>query len=274
MSQVQIITHGDYSTPLCIKRSITRSRDGLDRGSLEYSAGADGLFAPGTTPTDSPGLIIDSSTSDRYGDEYIYNLQVTGIDGSKPDRRVLGWPRVQHNLTDWDTAEDQVIAANANYYVEGQVGSFGGTTFCTSVTTDDLYLGRVFRVTARFSGVIRSKPRQRIITVNGLTISGDAIIVPMPGGWYDPAKGVVQVPKIVVKDRYLGSSPPPTIIVGGPAVPPDPPAIRDDTVGGTELTKYFPGGWWASAIDSEEIIPGLQWAFTITYEYQYPVLPS
>lgn len=266
-----IIAHGD-TVPLLTDKRIVRRLDGLDTGTLRYTTTNPNAFAEGQALLDAPGLIVQDCECEQDGDDYDFTLSVLGIDGGKASRRLKGFPDPHYSLTDWDRVEDAWLTSNPNQIVEGQLGSFGGTTVCISANPKPVYIGW-YEVRGSYIGIIRQKPRQRTISVNGQTISGESITVNLPGGWTTPQKGQAQLPKLVVRDRYLGFTPPPTNLIPGPAQPPNAPQVKFFTVSGTDVTRYWPGGWHLASLGSEQIADKGIYAVDWIYEYQYPITP-
>lgn len=265
------IIRGDLSQPVLIGRQLRRRFDDLDQGTLKYVSNSRDSFTPGQALATMPGLTVDDVDSvEDGGGLWEHTLTVIGRLGG--ERRKRGFPDPTYSLTDWDKVEDVWITTNARKITQGQIGSFGGNTVCVSVNPKPLW-GSWFEVRGTFVGIIQNKPRQRTITVNGQTISGDKLVVQLPGGWTTPQRGQAQLPKLVVKDRYYGIAAPPTALIPGPAEPPDPPAVKFFTVSGLDVTRYWPGGWHLASISNEQISDRALNATDWVYEYQYPVTP-
>lgn len=270
-----IIKHGSFATPLLLEKRITRKANGLDTGTLSYlSGGIVDAFTTGSVITDAPGLRIEDVDREQDGGDYLYTLSVLGIDGSKGERQLPGYPRIQHNLSDWDHAEDAYLTANPLRLQQGGYGSMGGTMICTAAESQRIAPGW-YEVRGQFTGIITPKPMTRQITVNGNTISGDKITVNMPGGWTTPQKSNVQLPKLVVRDRYYGSTPPPYGLIPGNATPPGSPMPRiiNGTTAG-DITHNWPHGWTLSSLAGEQLGNASLWAVDWIYEYNWPVTPG
>lgn len=263
------ILHGDFSQPLLLERDITRRLNGLDAGTLRYLASTENAFAPGQL---IGGLEIEDCQRTQDGGLYEFALQLVGVDGVKPARRLRGFPEKQYVLNDWDQIEDAWITTDEHMFQQGQLGSFGGTTVCVAALPRPLY-GSYFEVRGRFVGILSPKGRQRTMSVNGQTISGDLMVVNLPGGWNTPRKSVAQLPKLVVRDRYFSTSPPPTTLLPGPATPPNAPQVKVMTFSGTDVTHYWPGGWYLASISNQEIGESSLHATDWIYEYQFPITP-
>lgn len=270
----ECIEHGhDLATPLFLTEDITRRADGLDSGTISFLARDREAFTVGSMLS-APygGLRVMDFRRVVDGPAYEFYLAVEGVNGPKPTRRLKGFPNPVYSFTEWDRCEDAWITANPNQIVEGSIGGFGGSMVCVSVNPKPLGVGW-YEVRAQYLGIMRAKPRQRSITVNGQTISSDSLTVNLPGGWTTPRKGVAQLPKIVVRDRYLGFNPPPTNLIPGNATPLNPPTINFITVNGTDVTQYWPAGWYLSSIASEQIGDKSIYAVDWIYEFQYPKTP-
>lgn len=265
------IIRGDTSVPVLIGRRIKKNADTLDTGTLNFVSVNEDEFQIGQVIDQLPGLYVDSVDSNEQGGGlWEHAVEVIGKLGG--ERRMKGFPDIQYALTDWDRVEDSWITSNADKIKEGQVGNFGGTVVCLNANSKRISPGW-YEVRGSFVGLIRPKPRQRTITVNGQTISGERLVINLPGGWSEPQKGQAQLPKIVVKDRYLGFTPPPTHLIPGPAVPPNPPSVNFFTVTGQDVTRYWPGGWHLASLAGEQIADKGLHAVDWIYEYQYPVTP-
>lgn len=270
------IEHGhDLATPLFLDEDITERSEGLDTGTLHFLARDRHAFITGVmVPVEAyAGLKIMNLRRVNDGSAYEFWLDVKGVNGPKAARRLEGFPEVTHSFTDWDHVEDAWITNNPNQIVEGQIGTFGGSTVCGTARSKPLTSPGWYEVRGSFSGIIRPKPMQRSISVNGQTISGDRITVNLPGGWTTPRKGVVQLPKIVVRDRYHSLSPPPTNLIPGPLKPPNAPQVLFLSVTGTDLTQYWPGGWHLASLASEQMADRGMYVTDWIYEYQYPATP-
>lgn len=263
------ILHGDFSTPLLLERDITRRLNGLDGGTLRYLADSETAFTTGQV---IGGLEVEDCRRQQDGTLYEFSLSMYGVDGVKPERQLRGFPDVAKNMMDWDTVEDAYITTNSNKFLEGQSGSYGGVTVCVSALPRRLH-GNYYEVRGRFVGLISNKPRQRTMTANGQTISGDLMVVNLPGGWTTPRKSVAQLPKLVVRDRYLTTSPPPTHLLPGPATPIGAPSVKFMTFSGVDVTSYWPGGWHLASLSSQQIGDRGLYANDWVYEYQFPVTP-
>ena len=268
---LSIIRHGG-TAPLLTEKRLIRRANGLDGGTLRYSATSADAFHDGDTLADAPGLIVQDCEYELDGTDFDFSLSVLGVDGAKAERRLDGFPDPHYSLTDWDRVEDAWLTRTPGKITEGMTGSFGGSTVCVSCNPKPLEAGW-YEVRGSFVGIIRPKPRQRTITVNGQTISSDKLVVNLPGGWTTPQKGVAQLPKIVVRDRYFGMSLAPTQLIPGPATPPNPPAIKVFTLSGVDVTRYWPGGWHLSSLGDDQIADRSLHAVDWVYEYQWPVTP-
>ena len=267
MDMPAIISHGDIAS-LLVEKRITRRLDGLDTGVLRYTTIDPNAFAEGQSVPDAPGLIIQQAESEQDGEDFDFTLSVLGVDGSKPARRLKGFPDRHYNLLDWDRVEDAWLTTNPNLIQEGQTGNFGGTMVCLSANDKQIHPGW-YEVRGSFVGIMRNrKDRQRVIRSNGFTVSGDSITVNLPGGWSTPRKGQAQLPKVVVEDTYIGFNPPPTNLIPGPATPPNAPSVKIITVSGDDVTSYWPAGWHLASVGGEQLGERGLWKSTWTYEYQ------
>jgi|GEM_PF-5393268 len=268
---VASIIRGNTSAPILIGRQLKRRADELDEGMLKFVSTSRDSFTIGGSVAQMAGLTIEDIDSvEDGGGIWEHSLSVIGKLGGP--RRKRNFPDITYSLTDWDKAEDAWITNNAAYITEGQLGEFGGTMICVTANARPLCAGW-WEVKGSYVGLIRDKPRQRSITVNGQTISGDRIVVQLEGGWNTPQKGQAQLPKLVVKDRYLSATPPPTALIPGPATPLDAPPVQFITYTGTDVTRYWPGGWHLASLQSEQLSSLGLWAVDWNYEYQYPRTP-
>ena len=238
------ILKGNFSALTMTGRRIRRRGDGLDAGTFNIATTNAVPFAIGQAVSQIPGMFVDDIDSvDDGGGVWEHAVNVSGLLGSN-FRQVAGYPDPKINLDDWDTVEDEVLSTNKNYFAKGQFGAYGGTTVCISANAKPANYSRtVYRIRASFKGIIESKGYRRSVTSNGQTISGDSITVPLENGWFTARKGVASLPKIVVTDTYLATSPPPTQNVPGSLVPPAAPPIRVITFSGTDVTSHWPSGW-------------------------------
>lgn len=265
-----IISHGG-TEPLLMERSITRRRNGLDGGTLRYTAASEAAFSEGQF---IGGLEVKECERVQDGTDYDFTLSMLGIDGSKPVRMLDGYPDITYNYTDWDRAEVAYLTNNARQITEGSVGSFGGTTVCVSANPKQIHTGW-YEVRGSFLGIIRAKPRQRTITVNGAVHSPSVpIVVNLLGGWNSYAKGTFQLPRIVVQDRYFGFTSPPTGLIPGPAIPPNAPTVKVIGFNNMPVTLQWPNGWHLAAIGDEQIGDRSLHASVWTYEYVMKALPG
>lgn len=265
---------GNHGSLLLLSGSVESNAHGLDTFNGRYqgiAAAGSGLIGGQPVPG-FEGFTIDTARPEMLGAYRVWEVRGRGIEGGKAERRLDGFPDPHYSLTDWDRVDDAWLTRTPSKITEGMTGSFGGSTVCMACNPKPLGSGW-YEVRGSFVGIIRPKPRQRTITVNGQTISSDKLVVSLPGGWTTPQKGVAQLPKIVVRDRYFGMSMAPTQLIPGPAMPPNPPAIKVLTLSGVDVTKYWPGGWHLSSLGDDQISDRSLHAVDWVYEYQWPATP-
>jgi len=262
-----LIKHGYDDQPYLIgSPRLKIGTDGPDTLVLPYAAPTRGAFADGAAaPAPWASFRIADIDQEQDGDEWLLTLNCEGL---AAERRRRGYPKITEHLADWDTAEDGYMSSNANRFQPGQISSaYGGTCVCLTASSSLIRTG-VYEWTARFVGIISNKPRQRSISVAGQTISGDAVVVTLPGGWNTLRRGQAELPGVTVTDTYITNSPPPTNLIPGPAVPPNAPAIKNIPLSGSNLTWHWPNGWTLASITGEQL-PGLSvWKNTWTYKWQ------
>jgi hypothetical protein len=265
-----VTLYGNFATPRCFARSWDTNLEGVDNAELRYVSNIEDPFVVGGVPPGFPGMIIERiHGQEDGGGVYEHTLGCYGFKNGKSSRRLRGYPRRTVNLSDWDTVEDSYLTSNRAHFVQGQRGTYGGVTICTAVNDEPVY-GAIYKVTGRFTGIIETKPYQRSITCNGNQVSGDSIKVQLPGGgttWSDYRKAQVSMPRIVVTDRRLTTTPPPTGIVPGTQTPPNPPQVKAFSITGDDLTSHWPNGWSFSLESSQ--IPGGLYDNRFIYEYQW-----
>jgi hypothetical protein len=263
-----ILYVGDWTAPRLIAKRITQRFGELDTARLRYVSTASTPFSDGQAAPGMSGFYLDEVESEQQGGRYIHDCSAVGLAGQK---RTKGHPQRNDEYLDWDTVTDEYLTTNANVFRSGQLGSYGGTTVCTSATSVPV-LGGIFRVRGTFRGIITAKVRERTISSNGQTVSGDTITVNLPGGWNTPRKGQAQLPKVTVTDKYRGTSAPPTNLIPGPATPPNAPAVKIISVFG-DVTRYWPAGWHLAGVSGTQIGTSGLWESEWHYEYQYPATP-
>lgn len=238
------ILKGNWSGLTITGRRIRRRGDGLDSGVVNFATTVAVPFTIGQAISAIPGMYVDDVDSvEDGGGVYEHAVNCSGLLGTT-FRQVLGYPDPKINIDDWDTVEDEVLSTNPHYFRKGQFGTYGGTTVCISANAKPANYSRtIFRVKGSFKGIVESKGYRRTVTCNGQTISGDSITVPLENGWNTARKGVASLPKIVVTDTYLATSPPPTQNTPGTLVPPAAPPIRLLTFSGADVTSHWPSGW-------------------------------
>lgn len=244
MSLSAILTHSDgFTQPvLAPGKRIRRLSNGLDAGTALFTGLHENDFAVGQQIAALPGMFVDEVDSVQNGDIYDHTVACSGL--LTGERMVLGYPKKKINLEDWDTVEAEMLTTNERRYRKGMAGNFGGTTVCISASSEPANAhGTVFRVRGSFKGIIEPKGYRRVVTCNGMVISGDQITVNLPQGWTTPRKGTAALSKIVVTDTYFATSPPPTSDVPGMRAPPDAPAVKVLTFSGTDVTSHWPSGW-------------------------------
>lgn len=249
--------------------------DGLDTASLRYLANSEDAIVQGGLVPDAPGFVVDEVQPQQVDDlHFEIEATVIGLRSTKAVRRLPGYPKPAPSMDDWDTVSDGWITANPRQFSLGQRGSFGGNTVCVSAPSEKLHpLLGLYKVFPTYKGFLANKPRNRVVTVNGQTISGDNIVVNLPGGWSTGRKATVQLPKVVVKDTYFGTTPPPTGSLPGNLVPIGAPAVKFITFNGSDLTSHWPARWHLAAINSEEIGQSGLYKNEWVYEYAHPTTP-
>ena len=269
------ILFGAFSEPLLMEASFTDNLEGVDTAELEFVTDSMSSFVNGTAPPGYPGMRIKTiRPKNDGGGVWGHVLSCYGLLNAKNERRLEGYPKRVINLADWDTVEDVWVSNNRRKFWPGQAGTYGGNMVCVSAPDEPVY-GVYYKVTGRFQGILEVKPDQRTITCGGNQVSGDAIQVNLPGGgtsWTDYRKANVNLPRIVVTDRRLTTSPPPTHLVPGAVSPPNPPSIKAINPSGNGLTSNWPNGW-SFTLESNQLASGL-YDNRLIYEYVWYRTPS
>jgi hypothetical protein len=104
----------------------------------------------------------------------------------------------------------------------------------------------------------------------------EPVYLNQPGGWPNAAlPSQFSLPKIVVQDSYVSTTPPNTFAIPGMLTPPNPPPIQNfywqDSM--DRIVFNWPWGWKLAGIDADNIPGSSIWATTYTYEFQWSVLP-
>jgi hypothetical protein len=259
---------------ILLEKDIRRRRDGLDGGTMKFLSESETTFATGTTlgAYGYGGLEIEEIGSTPDGEtDWMHTLMVVGIIGSRDARREIGYPKKNKPLTGWDELTDCIITTTPDDYDRGVAHATHTNMVVVESPRENIY-GSYWRVTPRYQGLIGSQPTKRMITVNEEVMNpADPIVVTgLTGGWTDPRKAQISLPKIVVVDTsiVIGSSP--TATIPGASTPPDPPSIQSLTITGSNLTYRWPHHWKLASINRDELAGTSIALETLTYEYVWP----
>lgn len=180
----------------------------------------------------------------------------------------------------FDELSLQILAKADDVLETGDAASAYGynTVYCTSVSPEKMPWGNYYRISADFKGIINSsKPYKRRITVNEEVINpSQPFINYLPNGWEDHERGSYSIPRIVVTDSYVTTTPPPTANIPGNSVPPDAPPLHGDITfsGFADRVRNWPYGWKLASLESDQI-PGVAlWFVTLSREYVWLAKPS
>ena len=253
-----------------MKDSIRRSLSNLDEGNLTYCVPTQYYFTLGDAPPTYPHMRIHDITEDHDAGDYIVQLMVKGIlngDGTK----ITGkrWSKTAFGFD--SLTVDMIVAGILEPYQPGDSFTGQPLMFLVDQGEDDMLDNRYRSLSLKFEGIGWTKLTQRQISVNENIVSGDNIIVNLPGGWTTGRKTQASLPTIVVTDTITTTTPPPTSVIPGASTPPNPPTIQVIDVSADGLTYYWPHHWKLSAITGPELFLGAGvYQTTLTYEYQYP----
>jgi hypothetical protein len=273
-----ITRFGTAATTAGIKtrHSIHKSLYGLDKGRQSWVSITANLFATGAAHPDHPSMRITEVDEEMDGDEWNYDISFEGI-LSGTSKREAGNPTTTRNLDGFDEASDSYITTNKNLIIPGATLEDEASMYCVSVTPTPINPSGLWRVAGRYKGLLGEKEFKRVITVNEQIISPSANIhMNVTGGWATQEKAQISLPKIVVRDTYVGTTPPPTTSIPGANIPPNAPAIAEALAWtGLTMTHHWPHGWKLASIDGHENITGTNiHMFTMVYEYVWALIPN
>lgn len=262
--------HVSFATPVLMEKpKIVRRADDLDEcNGLVYFAATEDAIVQHQALDEVPGLTADTVEAQQLEDG-VWELVVKGIGiaSGKTARQMRGYPRPVKRADGWDGVEDAWLTTNPNLFAPGQAGSYGGSTFCLEVSSEELH-GTWHRVRAQFAGLIVPKGIIRQISCNGNSYSSDSIKIDIPGGWNSFRKGEIELPNVVVQDTIYEAKPPPTNQAGRKVTPPGAPAINLVTFSGDDLTWHYPGDGWKFTCQGQQLASTGLWCNVYTYQYQ------
>lgn len=264
---------------------LSRKDDDLDSLTLNWQTDREDSFAPGFAPPDYPTFRIKEveTEEDMPGECYLHRLNCQGIKGERPSKCVRDGTR--ETLEGFDEGSEEWITLTPGDFLPGRIMTGHSNMVCVDVDKPRPWTALNFwKIRCNFRGIIGSKPTKRRIKVNeqimqqgdGSGTAGGDFTVSLPGGWGTPHKGSVSLPKIVVSDCFVSTTPPPTVTIPGPLEPPDPPNIQTLEISGSaaELAKFtyhWPNGWKLADLDSDQIPGTSLYLITQTYEFVWPV---
>lgn len=281
MAITDYIIHGhDPAVPLLLDHDIDENLEGLDTGTLRYLAADKNYFTKGAAVPDEEfaGLYVKGIKRRPDGPHWQLDLAVEGVAGPKAERHLVGSPDPHYSATDWDTVNINMLTTNVARYVSGQVvPGFGIAMVCMESNPKPLAgYSNWYHLQARLQGIAKQKPTTREITVNGQTISGDAVIWPITGGgtnWVGAKPATVELPRVVVTDTFFSTSPPPTGVVPGSRVPPNAPTIKAFNIVFSPAHYYWPNGWKFMP-QADQLLDRTIYRHRWTYEWVWPALPA
>jgi hypothetical protein len=265
-----ILKYGS-AAPLLLEKNIRQQRDGLDGGTLKIMSPGEFDYKPGFAPPGYPGLEIEDVSTDTDGEDFIHTLSCYGIMGARANRREKGFPKRRKTIEGWDEASDSWVIkrSSLNDFEPGSAMDGNPTMFCVEAVDEVLYKDYL-RVSASYRGLLWSKPVKRVITSNGQVVSPSVpIVVDLPGGWEDPRKAQVSLPRVVCTDSYVTNSDAPTDAIPGNATPVNAPAVQVISVFGSEVVYQWPFGWRLESVSSDELGETGYRLLTLVYEFQY-----
>jgi hypothetical protein len=274
MSVPAVIEFGD-TTFAAPGARFTRRRDGLDSGTLEWFNPSLAAYTPGDAPPGYSGLVIQEvEIEEDYPGRYVHRLQCLGVLGNKPNRRVKS---VFRQTTDtFDEGNEEWIMLGQGLIAMGSTPAAHPTMVCVDRSEELLEAG-FYHVTASYRGLLGARGYKRRISVNENIINpSEPVYLNQPGGWPNAAlPSQFSLPKIVVQDSYVSTTPPNTFAIPGMLTPPNPPPIQNfywqDSM--DRIVFNWPWGWKLAGIDADNIPGSSIWATTYTYEFQWSVLP-